>query len=72
MMAYNKVENVTNRTFERTLTYDKYTDPKVLEKEIDLVFSKSWQLVGHVSQLEKVGSFFTTEVANEPIIVNRE
>ncbi|MFJ8068593.1 aromatic ring-hydroxylating dioxygenase subunit alpha [Peribacillus sp. NPDC096447] len=69
-MAYNKVENATNRTFERTLTYDKYTDPKVLEKEIDLVFSKSWQLVGHVSQLEKVGSFFTTEVANEPIIVN--
>jgi carnitine monooxygenase subunit len=70
-MAYNKVENVSNRTFERTLTYDKYTDPKVLEKEYDLVFSKSWQLVGHVSQLEKVGSFFTTEVAKEPIIVTR-
>lgn len=70
-MAYNTVENASNRTFERTLTYDKYTDPKVLEKEIDLVFSKSWQLVGHVSQLEKIGAFFTTEVANEPIIVTR-
>lgn len=70
-MAYNAVGNATNRTFERTLTYDKYTDPKVLEKEMDLVFSKSWRLVGHVSQLEKVGAFFTTEVANEPIIVTR-
>jgi len=70
-MAYNTVENASKRTFERTLTYDKYTDPKVLEKEIELVFSKSWQLVGHVSQLEKIGAFFTTEVANEPIIVTR-
>ncbi len=71
MTAYNKVQNATNRTFERTLTYDKYTDPKVLEKEMDLVFSRSWQLVGHVSQVEKAGDFFTAEVAGEPIIVNR-
>ncbi len=70
-MAYNKVINKSNRTFERTLSYDKYTDPKVLEKEIDAIFSKTWQKVGHVSQLEKEGSFFTTEVANEPIIVVR-
>ncbi|MBT2690123.1 ring-hydroxylating oxygenase subunit alpha [Bacillus sp. ISL-47] len=71
MTAYNKVQNAANRTFERTLTYDKYTDPKVLEKEMDLVFAKSWQLVGHVSQVEKAGDFFTAEVAGEPIIVNR-
>lgn len=71
MTTYNKVQNASNRTFERTLTYDKYTDPKVFEKELDLVFSKSWQLVGHVSQVEKAGDFFTAEVAGEPIIVNR-
>jgi carnitine monooxygenase subunit len=70
-MAYNKVQNATNRTFERTLPYDKYTDPKVLEKEMDVVFSKSWQLVGHVSQLEKPGDFFTIDVAREPILVTR-
>lgn len=70
-MAYNKVENASNKTFERILTYDKYTDPKVHEQELDLVFSKSWQLVGHVSQVEKAGAFFTTEVAGEPIIVTR-
>ncbi|MFS0576355.1 aromatic ring-hydroxylating dioxygenase subunit alpha [Sporosarcina sp. 179-K 3D1 HS] len=70
-MAYNKVINKSNRTFERTMTYDKYTDPKVLEKEMELIFSKSWQLVGHVSQVEKAGSFFTAEVANEPLIIIR-
>ena len=34
-------------------------------------FSKSWQLVGHVSQVEKAGAFFTADVANEPLIVIR-
>ncbi|WP_172372641.1 aromatic ring-hydroxylating oxygenase subunit alpha [Sporosarcina jiandibaonis] len=70
-MVYKTVMNATEKTFERTLTYDKYTDPKVLEKEMELVFSKSWQLVGHVSQVEKAGAFFTADVANEPIIVIR-
>lgn len=70
-MSYNKVINKSNRTFERTLTYDKYTDPSIFEKEIELIFSKTWQKVGHISQLENEGSFFTVEVANEPIIVVR-
>jgi phenylpropionate dioxygenase-like ring-hydroxylating dioxygenase large terminal subunit len=70
-MVYKTVMNATEKTFDRTMTYDKYTDPKVLEKEMELVFSKSWQLVGHVSQVEKAGAFFTADVANEPIIVIR-
>lgn len=70
-MAYNKVENATTRTFERTLTYDMYTRPDILDKELNLIFSKSWQVVGHISQVEKNGAFFTVEVAREPIIVIR-
>ncbi|MGZ4160367.1 MAG: aromatic ring-hydroxylating oxygenase subunit alpha, partial [Neobacillus sp.] len=70
-MAYNEVENKTNRTFERTLTYDLYTDPKVYEQEMKDIFAKSWQVVGHVSQLEKPGQFFTIDVAGEPIIITR-
>lgn len=70
-MAYNQVQNATKRTFERSLTYDKYTDPKVLEKEMEHIFRKQWHLVGHVSQVEKAGDFFTADVAKEPIIVTR-
>lgn len=71
-MAYNKVQNLSERTFERIMTYDKYSAPEYHEKDLELVFSKSWQLVGHMSQLEKAGAFFTTEVANEPIIVTKD
>ena len=70
-MAYNKVQNATNRTFERTMTYDMYTDPDVLEKEKELIFDKVWHLVGHVSQVEKAGQFFTAEVNDEPVIIMR-
>lgn len=70
-MVYNEVQNKANRTFERTLTYDLYTDPNVYKQELEDVFAKSWQLVGHVSQLEKTGQFFTAEVAGEPILVTR-
>lgn len=70
-MAYNEVQNKGTKIFERTLTYDLYTDPKVLEDEMEHVFSKSWQIVGHESQLDKPGKFFTTTVAGEPIIVIR-
>ncbi|MFF3023366.1 aromatic ring-hydroxylating dioxygenase subunit alpha [Gottfriedia sp. NPDC057948] len=71
-MTFNKVQNATTEIFERTLTYDLYTDPKVLEQEQEKIFSKSWQLVGHISQLENVGDFFTAEVAGEPILVTRD
>jgi len=43
----------------------------VLEQEMEDVFAKSWQLVGHVSQLEKPGQFFTAEVAGEPLLISR-
>lgn len=62
-MAFNKVQNATTRTFERVLPYDLYTNPEVVREEKDKIFSTSWQLVGHVSQVQNAGSFFTTEVA---------
>ncbi|KOP78215.1 aromatic ring-hydroxylating dioxygenase subunit alpha [Cytobacillus solani] len=71
MATYNPVINKAGKIFKRTLTYDLYTDPQVYQQEINDVFAKSWQLVGHVSQVEKVGQFFTTEVAGEPILVTR-
>ncbi|PID25085.1 aromatic ring-hydroxylating dioxygenase subunit alpha [Sporosarcina sp. P7] len=70
-MAYNKVQNATERTFERTMPYNLFTDPSVLEKEKEMIFAKSWQLVGHVSQVEKKGAFFTAEIGDDPIIIIR-
>ncbi|WP_416825246.1 aromatic ring-hydroxylating oxygenase subunit alpha [Ectobacillus polymachus] len=65
----NTKENVEK--VEYTLPYHQYVDPKVLEEERKNIFYKNWIMVGHTSQVEKVGDFFTFDLAGEPIIVTR-
>ncbi|SNT52014.1 Phenylpropionate dioxygenase, large terminal subunit [Bacillus sp. OK838] len=52
-----------------TLPFFNYTDSQFFEEERKKVFSESWIFVGHTSQVNKIGDFFTFEVAGEPIIV---
>ena len=48
-----------------------YVDPRIAELESKTVFSKTWQMVGRVDQVEKPGQFVTANVAGEPIVVVR-
>src|SRR5579862_2539491 len=49
-----------------------YTDPKVLELEQELLFERTWQLAGHVSQLPKPGSYMTARAGTQPVLVVRD
>lgn len=49
-----------------------YTDDALFERERDRIFRRVWQFACHESELPEAGSFFTTEVAGAPIIVNRD
>lgn len=42
-----------------------YTDPNVLKVEREGLLSKTWQYAGHQSQIEKIGDYFTFEIAGE-------
>jgi choline monooxygenase len=48
-----------------------YVDARIAELENKTVFSKTWQMVGRVDQVEKTGQFVTANVAGEPIVVVR-
>jgi len=48
-----------------------YVDSRVAELEARTVFSKTWQMVGRVEQVEKPGQFVTANIAGEPIVVVR-
>lgn len=48
-----------------------YTSPVWYEREIEQIFRKNWNYVGHVSQIPKAGDFFTIDVAGIPLIVVR-
>jgi choline monooxygenase len=48
-----------------------YVDSRIAELEANVVFSKTWQLVGRVEQVAAPGQFVTANVVGEPIVVVR-
>jgi choline monooxygenase len=49
-----------------------YNDPVYLELERERVFAHSWQLAGRREQLAESGSFITTQIGNDSVVVLRD
>ena len=54
-----------------TLPSSLYTDTEVFDAEKEKIFSRTWQVVGHHSQVANPGDYFTTELAGEPLLIVR-
>jgi choline monooxygenase len=54
-----------------TLPSVLYIDPKIFAAEKERIFSRTWQVVGRLSQVAKPGDYFTTELAGEPLLFAR-
>lgn len=52
----------------RTPEASFYTDGDVYAREVEGVFSRTWQLAGHAGQLAESGDFLTTEACGEPLL----
>ena len=48
-----------------------YVDSRIADLEAKTVFSKTWQMVGRIEQVENPGQFVTANIAGEPIVVVR-
>jgi choline monooxygenase len=48
-----------------------YTDPEMLRREKERIFSRTWQLVGREDQVREPGCFFVATLGDEPIVVTR-
>jgi phenylpropionate dioxygenase-like ring-hydroxylating dioxygenase large terminal subunit len=48
-----------------------YTDKRVADLELQNVFSRNWQAMARVAQVEKPGQYVTATVAGEPIVAVR-
>ncbi|UJA20840.1 aromatic ring-hydroxylating dioxygenase subunit alpha [Thermoleophilia bacterium SCSIO 60948] len=64
-------DDTSRRPPTRTLPPTAYTDPELYADELREVFDRSWQLAGHVSELEAPGSYVTVQVGEEPVAVIR-
>ncbi|MFI0448840.1 Rieske 2Fe-2S domain-containing protein [Actinomadura sp. 6N118] len=49
-----------------------YTDPEIFEQEMTKIFECTWVWVAHDSELPKAGSFKSTHVGRQPVIVTRD
>ncbi len=54
-----------------TLPAGWYTDPRILELEKDRIFYTTWQPVGRVDQVRRVGDYFACEVIGQPLVITR-
>ncbi|CAN5797824.1 aromatic ring-hydroxylating dioxygenase subunit alpha [soil metagenome] len=59
------------QTRPRGLPGRAYTDPAVLQRELDVVFPTAWQLVGHVGQIPNDGDYLTATVGDQGVVVLR-
>ena len=54
-----------------TLPSSLYTDPGVFVTEKEKIFCRTWQVIGHASQVANPGDYFTSEIVGEPILCVR-
>ena len=54
-----------------TLPSRYYTDASIHARELTRIFQRSWCYVGHETDIGAAGSYFTDDVAHQPIIVVR-
>lgn len=55
-----------------TLPPAAYHDRAVYQREIDRLFMKGWNFIGHEGQLPQPGSYFTIDFAGIPVLVSRD
>jgi choline monooxygenase len=49
-----------------------YLEPEIVRLEQKAIFERTWQLAGHVADLREPGSYLTTDVVDQPILVVRD
>jgi choline monooxygenase len=54
-----------------TLPAQLYIDAAILVAEKEKIFARTWQVVGHASQVANPGDYFTTDLIGEPLVLVR-
>ena len=62
------IDNVRDLVQGHQVHRDVYTDRDVYRLEMKYLFRNTWVFVGHESQTPNKGDYFTTQVADQPVI----
>ena len=64
-------ETVLDLVTENEAHKDLYINDEVFDLEIQHLFRNTWVYVGHASQVPNKGDYYTTTIANQPLIMVR-
>lgn len=48
-----------------------FNDPEVYQRELEAIFGRCWQLVGHVSEIPEPGDYVTRYLGADPVVLVR-
>lgn len=66
-----KMEHKVNPDLHQSYTLPSrlYIEKEALKNEREKIFEKTWLFAGHISQVKKVGDYFTKEIAGHSILI---
>lgn len=56
----------------RTIERKTYLDRAILQREMETIFARTWQYVGHANEIGAPGDFLSATIAGQPVIVCRD
>ncbi len=70
MSEYDR-KKITNLVRADSVHHSVYTDPNIFSLEMSRIFARTWNYIGHESQVSKPGDYITTTLAGKPVIMIR-
>ena len=71
MSYFDNPSSVLDLVTDNEAHRDVYIDEDVYELEIKHLFRNTWIYVGHASQIPNKGDFYTTTIADQPVLMVR-
>jgi phenylpropionate dioxygenase-like ring-hydroxylating dioxygenase large terminal subunit len=71
IMAINRIDIDADIARAWSLPAHYYRAAEIAAAERDVIFARTWQVVGHRSRIPHPGDYFTTELMDEPLLIVR-